>query len=75
MTKKDRIASIIVLVCVAIGFIFAVVRALDAPVVFKDVDGNTCGCLTSDTLYPTKEACEGLNLAELHEVVKVPTCK
>ena len=72
---RDFVLGVICTILAGIGF-YLVVRVLDAPVVYKDPNGEICGCITAENYKsPTKEACASVDMDGLHEVVYVGNCK
>ena len=72
--KKPHPAGIIFLILLSITMLMAIQRVASAPIVFKDVNGETCGCIVNEDV-PTIKQCELVNSEEYHDVIEVSHCK
>jgi len=72
MRNVILITILVAMMAIAIGLVG---RALDAPVVYKDPSNNTCGCIKPGCTIRSLACCEGVDEQELHEVIRVSTCK
>lgn len=66
--------GILLLVIVA-GCIWAVLRMLNAPVVYVDVNGEVCQCMAPMCDQPSKGCCKFVDMNKVHEEVQVGTCE
>ena len=67
--------TIVLVVAVSVMWVY-VGRALDAPVVYKAINGEVCGCITPEQYKtPTLKACESIDMDSMHEVITVSNCK
>lgn len=72
--KQNIVISIISIIGIC-AFMFVLVRAANAPVIFQVYpDGEVCGCGVNGNM-PTLSQCHLVDKNKLHEVIYVKSCE